>query len=107
MRRVILLTFLVMLTGSLTGCFKHYVYVDRMLPVIEHPRRPTLDTVSNEELAPVAPETREKLGRRDAKLKDCIERYEDVVERYNEWARDRNRVSGYGDDEVEVLKGGD
>ena len=37
------------------------------------------------------------LVRRDAQLKDAVERHRDVIEIYNQWAVEQNKKHGYGD----------
>ena len=97
MLRRILLIFLVIMLGTISGCvFKHYVPVKPLLPQIEKIRRLQLEPMTVVDLHGVKPEVIKKLQKRDAQMKDVIGRYEQLIDKYNKYADVINERSGFG-----------
>lgn len=79
-----------------SGCFFKWAHTTPLMPVIEKPRRPNLEKMTGAQLKGLDPAVKQQLIKRDAQLKDAIERYEDVVDRYNAYAHKQNEKHGYG-----------
>jgi len=93
---------LVMVIGIIlpsSGCslFKEYMFVQKRLPVIPKPDRPTMTVIDPSELISLTTETKEKLVQRDVALKKYARKLEAGVDIYNDYARKTNDQSGLFD----------
>ncbi len=58
-------------------------------PIIDAAQRPTLSTITKDELSSVPQETLQKLLENDQKLKTHISRLEAQIKTYNDWAKNQ------------------
>jgi hypothetical protein len=92
----------VMLCLPLCGCslFTNWAKTESLKPVIALPHRPVLEPLPSSAFASVPPDAKAALQRRDAQLKDAIERHRKLIEMYNTWAATKNKKAGFGDPTV-------
>jgi hypothetical protein len=81
-----------------SGClFTKYVEVNPLFPILERPVRPVLEGVSGEEMAPIDQAAKRKIVDNFQKLLTYSEKLEVSVDKYNDFATEKNENSGFNE----------
>lgn len=90
MRRLAFASFVLVLFCS-SGCFSRFVYVHDRYPVYDIPEKAEIEVVSADDLAPLAPDVREKVVSTVKELKAESAALRVIIEEYDAYARRKNK----------------